>query len=467
MALTSAPVETTVFIAYAIFALLSVQGVVFTKHIIQLNLNVGSALNSSSDLVEEDYVQVLTAEWTTVFLLCQSLPALFVILYVSTWSDRVGRKITLIVPAVGLLVASVSFTSVYLFELPVPYLLIGNLAIGLTGNTILQRSGASSYIGDTCTSEQMTIRMSILLGITFFGIGLGQLCFSFWIEETGFLQPFVFAIVLLLFSIFYITCLMKESVDVDQRDETFSLKHVVRDIVDVITSNRNNRRKLVSLWMAARVINSTTVNSLFHGIQLYVIGPPLHMKIKAAGYFSFLYYMSNTIGMLFITKALKKFCNTGDYALFYIGSTSAIVSSLVLATATDDIVYIAIPLAVLMVLPKAIIEARLSKFVEQNERGAIFALIGLSDNLGFVLGPIWIGTIYSATVQYLPSVIWYTFTGLSLVTTLLVIFIHLKFGSVDAQFDEKTKKKNEEKDENISEKHPLLEKQKTNTNFQI
>ncbi|XP_033099430.1 proton-coupled folate transporter-like isoform X3 [Anneissia japonica] len=424
--LRRAPVDVTVFIIYLAFTLLSIQGVVFTEYVVLLKLN------STSEDVDTDYTQVLVANWTTIFVVCQSLPAIFIILYVLTWSDRGGRKITMILPTLGLLVTSISFTVVYLYGLPIEYLLVGNLSIGLTGNTILHRSGAGSYISDTCTQRNLTVRMSIILGVNLLGIALGQLCFSIWIDATGFLQPFIFMTVLLAFSLFYITYLMEESVDPCQMQKSFSFKNVVVDIISVVMSNRNNRRNLMWWLMAARIFNSLLVNAIFHGLQLYAIGPPLYMSTSGAGYFTSAYFFSNTVGMLFITKALQRYCNISDYALFYLGSLSAMASSLVIAAATSDtVIYLSVPLAVLAILPKAIVEAQLSKLVEKNEKGAIFAQAGVLDNLGFLLGPIWIGVTYSATVETIPGLIFYIMFAGALVNMLLVIYIQYKFGSIE------------------------------------
>ncbi|XP_033099481.1 proton-coupled folate transporter-like isoform X2 [Anneissia japonica] len=387
-----APVEITVLIAYLAISLLSIQGVVFTEYVVLLELN------STSEDVDPYYTQVLVANWTTIFLVCQSLPAIFIMLYVLTWSDRFGRKFTMILPTIGLLGASISFTIVYVYGLQIEYLLIGYLSIGLTGNTILHRSGAGSYISDTCTHSNLTLRMTILLGINYLGIALGQLCFSVWIDTTGFLQPFIFMTALLAFSIFYTACLMEESIDPRQVQQEFSFKDVVADIINVIMSNRNNRRKLMLLLMSARVVNSVMINAFFYGIQLYAIGPPLYMSTSAAGYYTFAFLLSNAV---------------------------------------------AVPLTAMAALPKAIIEAQLPKLVEKNERGAIFAQSGVLDNLGFLLGPVWIGVTYSATVETIPGLIFYIMCAGALVTMLLIVYIQLKFGSVEEMLARSSKTEEE------------------------
>ncbi|XP_033099480.1 proton-coupled folate transporter-like isoform X1 [Anneissia japonica] len=433
-----APVEITVLIAYLAISLLSIQGVVFTEYVVLLELN------STSEDVDPYYTQVLVANWTTIFLVCQSLPAIFIMLYVLTWSDRFGRKFTMILPTIGLLGASISFTIVYVYGLQIEYLLIGYLSIGLTGNTILHRSGAGSYISDTCTHSNLTLRMTILLGINYLGIALGQLCFSVWIDTTGFLQPFIFMTALLAFSIFYTACLMEESIDPRQVQQEFSFKDVVADIINVIMSNRNNRRKLMLLLMSARVVNSVMINAFFYGIQLYAIGPPLYMSTSAAGYYTFAFLLSNAVGMLFITKALQKYIHISDYALIYLGSFSAMTSLLVIAVASSvTIVYLSVPLTAMAALPKAIIEAQLPKLVEKNERGAIFAQSGVLDNLGFLLGPVWIGVTYSATVETIPGLIFYIMCAGALVTMLLIVYIQLKFGSVEEMLARSSKTEEE------------------------
>ncbi|XP_033099427.1 proton-coupled folate transporter-like isoform X1 [Anneissia japonica] len=422
-------VDIPLFTVYIAFSLLSVQGILFTEFVLYSEFNISSTVNDTKIINE---IQTLTADWTTIFLVCQALPAIFVTLYVSTRSDRVGRKITMVVSTSGYLVTAVNYLFVYLYALPIEYLLIGNLAIGFTGTTFLFRSGASSYVSDLLSNDRLTFRMSVLLGVTILSVGCGQIVFSTWIEAKGFLQPFVFTISALTFTNFYIIFLMQESLDKTNRQQNVLFKDILSDMVNVVVSNKHNRRTIVLLLLLSRVSYSTLINGIFHALQLYCIGPPLYMSTSSTGYFTACYSVSNAFGMLFITKALQRYCNISDYALFYLGSLSAMASSLVIAAATSDtVIYLSVPLAVLAILPKAIVEAQLSKLVEKNEKGAIFAQAGVLDNLGFLLGPIWIGVTYSATVETIPGLIFYIMFAGALVNMLLVIYIQYKFGSIE------------------------------------
>ncbi|XP_033099432.1 proton-coupled folate transporter-like [Anneissia japonica] len=286
-------VDIPLFTIYLAYSLLSVQGILFTEFVLYSEFNISSTVNDTKIINE---IQMLTADWTTIFLVCQALPAIFATLYFLTRSDRVGRKITIVLSTSGYLVTAINYLFVYVYTLPIEYLLIGNLAIGFTGTTFLFRSGASSYVSDLLSNDRLTFRMSVLLGVTLLSVGCGQIVFSTWIEATGFLQPFVFTISALTFTIFYIIFLMQESLDKSNLQQNVLFKDILSDMVNVVVSNKNNRRKIVHLLLLSRVSYSTLINGIFHALQLYCIGPPLYMSTNSTGYFTAGYSVSNAFG---------------------------------------------------------------------------------------------------------------------------------------------------------------------------
>ncbi|XP_033099435.1 solute carrier family 46 member 3-like isoform X2 [Anneissia japonica] len=436
-------VESVVLITSLALTLTSTLAVLFIEHIVQLELNATCLSNSSeSTCYTVEDVQVIVSNWTTIFLVCQTFPALLITLYVSTLSDRIGRKITMILPTIGFIVAMINYSIVYVYVLPIEYLLVGNIAIGFSGSITLVRSGASSYISDTASKNNLTFRLSVLQGVAMLGIALGQLGFSLWIEYSSFLPSFLFMTVMLVLSVPYIMYFIEETVTENQT--ATSVGKVLTDMIQVVKNNTNDRRCRIISWLILRFMTSILINPFGVAMMLYFIGPPLLWSTTEIGYFTFSFIMSLTLGMLFITKPLQKYCNMSDYSLFYLGSLSAMSSSLIIAAGTTDaVVYLSVPMALLAVLPKAIVEAQLSKLVEKNERGAIFAQAGVLDNLGFLLGPIWIGVTYSATVETNPSLIFYIMFAGALINMLLVIFIQLKFGSIEETMDSSFKSEEE------------------------
>ncbi|XP_033099436.1 solute carrier family 46 member 3-like isoform X3 [Anneissia japonica] len=349
----------------------------------------------------------------------------------------------MVLPTIGFLLAAINYSVVYAYVLPIEYLIIGNLAIGFSGNCSLLQSGACSYISDiTANEENVTFRLSVLQGVSMFGQAIGQLGFSLWIGHSSFLPSFLFMTGMLVLCIPYIICFIKETVV--RSSTTTTVKEVVSDMIQVVTKNTNDRRFRLIFWLVIRFLTSMEINAYGISMMLYFIGPPLEWSTTEIGYFTFSFLISVTVGMLFITKPLQKYCNMSDYSLFYLGSLSAMSSSLIIAAGTTDaVVYLSVPMALLAVLPKAIVEAQLSKLVEKNERGAIFAQAGVLDNLGFLLGPIWIGVTYSATVETNPSLIFYIMFAGALINMLLVIFIQLKFGSIEETMDSSFKSEEE------------------------
>ncbi|XP_033115486.1 proton-coupled folate transporter-like [Anneissia japonica] len=298
MARFQVTVELVILIISLAFTLLRTLAVLFTEYVIQLELNAGCLPNitmATCYTVKE--VQVLVSNWTTIFVACQSLPALFVALYVSTWSDRVGRKITMVLPTIGYIIATINCIMTYVYALPIEYLLPGNLAIGFSGSVSLVRSGSSSYVSDTVRRDDLTFRLSVLQGVAVLGLALGQLGFSLWIEYSSFLPTFVFIGVMLLLCLLYIVFYIKETV-VRNQSTTSTIGQVLSDMIQVVVRNTNNRRSRLIFWLFVRCLTSFMMNGSGIAAMLYFIGPPLLWSTSEIGYFTFGNLMSITLGKI-------------------------------------------------------------------------------------------------------------------------------------------------------------------------
>ncbi|XP_050178014.1 uncharacterized protein LOC126643578 isoform X2 [Myiozetetes cayanensis] len=88
--------------------------------------------------------------------------SLFSVTLFGPWSDSVGRRPALILPAAGLALQTAIYLLVMYLELHVAYFLLGRLLSGLTGDYNLILASCFAYVADTSDRRTRTFRVAIL-----------------------------------------------------------------------------------------------------------------------------------------------------------------------------------------------------------------------------------------------------------------------------------------------------------------
>ena len=135
-----------------------------------------SDIDNGSYVADENRIHAETSHWMFYCTLCLTLPSLVTAPYFGSWSDRVSRKIPLVIPPIGAILGCVSYivSSVYM-HLPVGLILMGPLLNGLSGGFITTILAVFSYVGAASPKENRNVRVSVLESMSFLGgtVGLG------------------------------------------------------------------------------------------------------------------------------------------------------------------------------------------------------------------------------------------------------------------------------------------------------
>ena len=134
------------------------------------NLTHGIKTNKSIS----DDVQNHATDLEVIDGILVAIPAVLFSLFVGAWSDANGRKAVLIWPFVGNILSFIFYIiNYYWFEdIPTLFLLLGSVA-GLTGGYVVLNIGLYGYISDITSTENRTMRLSILNGVFSAGYVIG------------------------------------------------------------------------------------------------------------------------------------------------------------------------------------------------------------------------------------------------------------------------------------------------------
>ena len=135
----------------------------------------------------ERQVQSQSSTHLIVYKLLMDAPfILFTSLFCGAWSDRVGRKLPIVVACVGAVVAVIVFLfSTFRGAPSIMLIMIGALIRGCFGKSAVVTMSLQSYISDISTDVEKTQRMSRLLAMSFLGYFVGSTIAGLILQKGG------------------------------------------------------------------------------------------------------------------------------------------------------------------------------------------------------------------------------------------------------------------------------------------
>lgn len=279
---------------------------------------------NSCEVINNVDQQVLTeaSHWLLYLNIAGGIPSILISLLYGSLSDQLGRKLFIILPAIGSAFnAAVILQLVYLREsLPIAFLLIGSLVVGFFGNFSVINFAVYSYASDVSVCSKRTRQLGVLESMTYIGGTVSLLLGGVWIKTSqSYSPPFWCIIACNIIIVVYVIVALPESwilsrrnvngpevnVRVDYyRDEGIKVlcKSIGKNIFDYFAL-------LLSSWRLALLMTTFFIVEInFLGITdvviLYTIGEPLCWTSDFIGYFLALKLFFNGISLLVILPIL-------------------------------------------------------------------------------------------------------------------------------------------------------------------
>lgn len=375
------------------------------------NLTHGGSVDKNMS----SHVQSRVADLEVIDGVLVALPAVIFCLFVGAWSDTHGRKPVLILPFIGNILSFLAYMANYYWmeELSSNHLLWGSI-MGATGQYVCLNIGLYGYVSDVTTSEDRTMRLSILNGVFsagyVAGVTLGGKLYKY--AENYYLNfglSVVFGVLGILYSAFFV----KESAKVDtpavDKRGFFNLGNV-RDSLNVAFKPRpNNGRVHVILLIVNFAIFMFCLNTT-HYDYLLVINK---YQWDAADYSNYLSVQRTCrfLGLFVILPLLSRVLKLPDSLVAAGGTVLTIAAYLLIALGPSDWSYDIDPswllyLSTVLQLNSVItvtIRSQCTKEVDQTEIGRIFAVVALGQAIvPLVANPLF-GLVYNATLDTLPG----------------------------------------------------------------
>ncbi|XP_060704235.1 proton-coupled folate transporter [Hemiscyllium ocellatum] len=363
------------------------------------NRSRGCNKSQGREAALEEEVETLTSHWNLYINVGGFAVGLFSATLLGPWSDRVGRRPILILPAVGLSLQAAVYLIVMYQELPVGFFLIGRLLSGLLGdfNTIL--AGCFSYIADISDKPSRTFRVAVLEACLGMAGMFGSIIGGQWSKAQGYINPFWLVLALNVATVIYAVVFVKESVTAKRPGKLLTMEHY-RSVYRLYSSGQETgRRHRLCLYALSLFIVVTVHFGVKDILILFELSSPLCWRSDQIGYGSAIEHLTYLSSLL----ALKMMqCCLADFWIAQIGLLSNMAGLVTFSIAvTSAVMFTGYGIRFLAMATTPVIRAKLSKLADVTEQGALFASVACVESACSLVSTLIFSSLYPATLHFM------------------------------------------------------------------
>ncbi|CAH1394677.1 unnamed protein product [Nezara viridula] len=320
------------------------------------------------------------------------------------WSDRVGRKLPLLLGLFGCLIYYFALFLNTIFERwPLETILYtACFPSALTGMNLSVFMACFAYLSDTTPVDQRTVRTTLLEVAYLLPMPIGTALGSYLYNgplKISFEGMFLINCVILLIAIFYTLLVIPWRTSDPPKDErnACSLGHIVDTLKTLFVKRKEGRRMIFILCLIGMAVY-TLQRDESRMMQLYT---QLKFNWTVKNYSNFRTFQSALfiLGLLVGIPLLQKCFQLRDTFIMIIGATCHISARVIFIIAqAPEWYYVGAAVSTLGPVVAPVLRSMTSKLVPQSERGKAFALLSVTDTTvpllsGFVFSQVYIHAI--------------------------------------------------------------------------
>ncbi|XP_068746746.1 proton-coupled folate transporter-like isoform X2 [Montipora capricornis] len=259
--------------------------------------------NDSMEKLEKE-VQSYASYFKLGTVMFSIFPSILITLLMGGWTDKVGRRPALILPAVGSALEAGVVLIVMYVKLPIYCLFVGALIHGLFGCFTTILFACMSYIADTTEKGQFAFRLGVLEFVVLLGGMVAKLSSGFWIENLGFSSPYWFILGCEIVAVIYAVFFVPESrcKSNEETGKLFSLDNFKSSWRVYAKAGGARKRNLVVLTLCCGFF-SLSVGGISGVLSLFMLHSPLCFSPEYIGCFVALWTFLEGVGGIVTIKA--------------------------------------------------------------------------------------------------------------------------------------------------------------------
>lgn len=411
-------------------------------------------IKDEDDSERERFIQESSASYIIAYKVLINLPAIVLGLFCGAWSDKIGRKLPVMLPCLGTIFAVLLYMLSILDGMPtIALVLLGAFLRGAFGKSAIITMALHSYIADLSTRDERTSRFGRLLAMNYFGYFVGSMAAGALLGIATF--DIIFCVVIFIDCICVFTSLifMKESLfySVTEDEQTqskksknpFKVEHI-RESLNVLIKPREHGAHwhLLALFFTI-LLNQMSKSGEVDITLLFVERYPLRWEKQLYGYLLATDYACLGISVFFLLPVLSTGMDIHDMTLILVGLLFKVIRLIIIASARSTWLVF---LSVIIGCPSALIisgaKSLISKIVHEDEIGKAFSLLSCGETVSNMIGSLLLTGIYSALMPYYAGSTFLLASGVNAIWLVIMILLYKDIKSVTTYkiLDEETTK---------------------------
>nr|XP_015909337.1 proton-coupled folate transporter isoform X2 [Parasteatoda tepidariorum] len=412
----------------------AIQELVFVKSCIQLNnpVNISDCSYELKQNLTESVEEA--AMWSKYNNCCLFFCTFLSSLFVGSWSDRFGRKFPMLIPPIGSTFAAAvnCILSVYIKTHPA-FFIISSVISGLSFGSVGIIATTFGYISDFTHEQSRSKRIVILESMLFTGGTTGIYIAGLFLKHVNydtkvnsFAQLFIFEGIVSALIVNYIAFrIPKHTSDAQSLDShttgLFNLKHISDSLRTVFRFREGGRRTKVLLMLFSLFL--IYFGSAVQTTLGYYFVKTLGWTFQEYTLFHSIQFGVEGLALLFGLPTLLYFCHVPDHIFAALGMISRIAGFVMFGLSyTVGMVYSCAALYMLSEFPVPALRSMLSKTVNADEKGKIFAFTASLQNLCYLLGSFILTTIF--TEVSFKGLCFEVVAGLQGIALIIIIYLY-------------------------------------------
>lgn len=299
--------------------------------------------HTPAEQARDDYIKVTLSNYTLLYNIFETLPAIVVSLVLCSWGDKHGRKLGLIFPCIGGVIKGILYILADIYGWSIDFLILPNAIEGFSGSHMTIAGSAYAYVADVVPPSKITFRFAVLNALLFAGSSVGNVAIGYMIRGLGFLTSFFIMTIWYAIALIYIIFFVPESIIEKPEDRPISICASIKELweataaafkVYVIQRPDKGAKWRLILMLIASTLHAILVLGQVELDTLYLIGPPFCFNPIEVGYFLAFLCATSVIGPVAGTKLFEKL-GLADATMGIIASISGAGAFLLQAFATS------------------------------------------------------------------------------------------------------------------------------------
>lgn len=411
---------------------------------------------SANDSLQEtlNQIQADTSQQTLLMDFAQYVPAMFVTLFLGSYTDYLGRRFMVIMPCLGAFLKSVVFLLVIYLELDINYLYIAYALDGLCGSLYALTLGLTAAVADTTsTTKERALNFILLEGSLAVAGSISQIGAGLLIDAVGYVAPAVVITVLLFLAVISVTAFMPETLQPPTEVVLSPTVHLKKVFGFYTVDGTVRQRCLFLCGLLSYFFIILVMLGKMSVETLYEINSPFCWDSVQIGLFGGLKMLVQVSGSIIAVKVLQACIRIEFIAL--LGLLSAGASYLVEAFAFADwMMYLVPVVGIIAMVVSPVVRTLMSRMAPANSQGALFASMSTVETICHLASTTMYNTVYTATLSVFSGFVFLLMAAFCFINIFIIIVFMIV--SRKTVFLESVIEVESPQPEDVGERTPLL-----------